>query len=117
MLFTVRYHAGCHIHLWGFNHWGFHILQPFGAYPWQAYVEPGNGHGPTPGMYRVAAPCTALSRGEFSATQSAVLQPFQLVGHIALGLGRESPDPYTFPAWWGGVFCSRFGSIQRHGQL
>ena len=24
------------------------------------------------------------------------------------GLGKESPHPSTFPAWWGGVFCSRF---------
>ena len=37
-----------------FNYWGSAIgvapLQPFGAYPWQAYMQPGNDHQPTPGM-------------------------------------------------------------------
>ena len=52
---------------------GFSLLQSFGAYPWQAYVQPGDGHQPTSGMHRVAAPSTALSRGEPPTTQSAVL--------------------------------------------
>ena len=55
---------------------GFAPLQPFGAYPWQVYMQPGDGHWPTPGMHRVAAPFTALSRGKPPATQSAVLQLF-----------------------------------------
>ena len=38
---------------------GFAPLQPFEAYPWQAYVQPGDGHQPTPGMHRVIAPSTA----------------------------------------------------------
>ena len=42
---------------------GFAPLQPFEAYLWQAYVQPGSGHLPTQGMHRVAAPSTALSRG------------------------------------------------------
>ena len=25
--------------------------QPFGVYPWQAYVQPGDGHWSTPGMH------------------------------------------------------------------
>ena len=37
-------------------------LQPFGAYQWQAYVQPGNGHWPTQDMHRVIAPSTTLSR-------------------------------------------------------
>ena len=59
---------------------GFAPLQPFGANPWQSYVQPGDGHWPTPGMHQVAAPSSGLSRGEPSATQLAVLQPFQLYG-------------------------------------
>ena len=35
---------------------GFASWQPFGVYPWQAYVQPGDGHWSTPGMHRVAAP-------------------------------------------------------------
>ena len=54
-------------------------LQPLGAYPWKAYVHPGDGHMPMPGMHWLAASFTALRRGESSA-QSAVLQPFQLHG-------------------------------------
>ena len=42
---------------------GFAPLQPFRAYPWKAYVQAGDGHQPTPGMHRVAAPSTFLSRG------------------------------------------------------
>ena len=30
---------------------GYTPLQPFGAYPLQAYMQPGGGHLPTPGMY------------------------------------------------------------------
>ena len=37
---------------------GFAPLQPYGAYPWQAYVQPGDCHWPTPGMHRAAAPST-----------------------------------------------------------
>ena len=42
---------------------GFAPLQPFGVYPWQAYVQPGDGHQSTPGMHRVAAPTATLGRG------------------------------------------------------
>ena len=60
---------------------GFAPLQPFGAYPWQVYVQPGNGHQlPTPGMPGVAAPSTVMSREEPPAIQLAIPQPFQLYG-------------------------------------
>ena len=55
---------------------GFVPLQPFGVYPWQVYVQPGDSHQSTPGMHRVAAPSATLGRGEPSATHSAVPQPF-----------------------------------------
>ena len=54
---------------------GFASLQPFGVYPWQAYVQPGDGHWSTPGMHTVAAPSTTLGRGMPSATHSGVSQP------------------------------------------
>ena len=38
-------------------------LQSFGTYLWQAYIQPGDGHWPTPGMHRVVVPSTILSRG------------------------------------------------------
>ena len=75
---------------------GFAPLQPFGAYPWQAYVHPGDGHQPTPGMHRVAAPSTALSSWEPATTQSAVLQPFQLYGGASMHGGEGS----SFPGWF-----------------
>ena len=43
-------------------------------------MQPDDGHRSTPGMHRVAAPSTTLSRGEPSATQSAVPQPSHLYG-------------------------------------
>ena len=41
---------------------GFAPLQPLGVHPWQAYVQPGDGHQPPPGMHIMAAPSTTLSR-------------------------------------------------------
>ena len=92
---------------------GFAPLQPLGVYPWQAYVQPGDGHQPTPGMHRVATPSTTLSRGSLMLLSLLFpCHPIYMVGHTALGVGRESPDPSAFPTWWGGIFFSRFGSIQ-----
>ena len=66
---------------------GFATLQPFGVYPWQAYVQPGDRHWSTSGMHRVAAPFATFGSGEPSATHSAVPNhPICLVGHTALGL-------------------------------
>ena len=59
---------------------GFAPLQPFGVYPWQAYVQPSDGHQSMPGLHRVAALSTTLSRGEPSATHSAVPHPSHLYG-------------------------------------
>ena len=86
---------------------GFAPLQPFGVYPWQAYLHHGDGHQSTPGMHRVAAPSVTLDRGEPSATHSAVPQPFG--GAYSLGGSVEScliPLPFlhdgegsSFPVW------------------
>ena len=70
----------------GVQLWGFAPLQPLGAYPWQAYVQPGDGHQPTPDMHRVAAPSTTFSRG--SLMLPCLLFPshtIYMVGHTALG--------------------------------
>ena len=63
-------------------------LQPFGVYPWQVYVQPGDGHWSMPGMHRVAAHSATLGRGEPSATHSTVPQPFG--GAYSLGGSVES---------------------------
>ena len=89
---------------------GFASWQPFGVYPWQAYVHPGDGHRSTPGMHRVAAPTATLGRVEPSATHSAVPQP--IVGVYSLGGSIESPDSSAFATCWGGVFFSRFGAVR-----
>ena len=91
----------------------FASLQPFGAYPWKAYVQTGDGYWPTPDMHRVAALSTTLSKGSLLLlSQLSPSLSNYMVGHTALGLGRESPSPSSFLAWWGGVFFSRFGSNQ-----
>ena len=71
---------------------GFAPLQPFGVDPWQAYVQPGDGHRSTPGMHRVAAPSATLSRG-------SLLLLIQLFPNYPIywGLSGESPDPSAFP--------------------
>ena len=54
-------------------------------------MQPGDGHWSTPGMQRVAAPSGTLSKGEPSATQSAVPQPSHLYGGAySLGGSAES---------------------------
>ena len=62
---------------------------------WQSYVQPGDGHWPTPGMHRVTAPSTTLSRGEPYATPSAVAQPSHLYGgaYSIGGLAESHPIP------------------------
>ena len=67
---------------------GFEPLQPFGVYPWQAYVKPGGGQWSTPGLHQVAAPPATLGRVEPSATHSAVPQPID--GVYSLGGSIES---------------------------
>ena len=62
---------------------GFAPLQPFGVYPWQAFVQPGDGHWSTPGMHRVTAPSATLGRGSLLLLIS--LFSSHLVGHTALG--------------------------------
>ena len=65
---------------------GFTPLQPFGIYPWQAYVQHGDGHWSTPSMHRVAAPSATMSRG--SPLLLSLLfpnHPIYMVGHTALG--------------------------------
>ena len=67
---------------------GFAPWQPFGVYPWQAYVQPGDGHWSTPGVHRVAASSATLGRVEPSATHSTVPQP--IGGVYSLGSSKES---------------------------
>ena len=65
---------------------GFASLQPFGAYPWEAYVQHGDGHQPTPGMHRVAASSTVFSRGSLMLlNQLFPSHPKYMAGHTALG--------------------------------
>ena len=72
-------------------------LQPFAVYPWQAYEQPGDGHLPMPGMQRVAAPTATLSGGSLLLlSQLFPNHPIYMVGHTALELSRESPDPSVF---------------------
>ena len=64
---------------------GFAPLQPFGVYPLQAYVQPGDGHWSTPGMHRVAAPSTTLSRGSLLLLSWLSPNHPSIWGHTALG--------------------------------
>ena len=77
---------------------GFAPLQRFGVYPWQAYMQPGDGHPSTPGMHRLAAPSTTLDRGEPSATHSAVPQPSHLFGGAYNLWGLEESHLIPLPS-------------------
>ena len=68
---------------------GFAPLQPFEVYPWQAYLQPGDGYQSMPGMHRVNAPSTTLSRGSLLLLSLLFPNhPINMVGHTALGLGK-----------------------------
>ena len=58
-------------------------LQPFGVYPLQAYVQPGDGHWSMPVIHRMAAPSATLGRGRLLLLIQ--LFPNHLVGIQALG--------------------------------
>ena len=61
-------------------------LQPFGVYPWQAYVQPGDGHQSMPSMHRVVAPSATLVRGSLLLFSWLFPNhPIYMVGHTALG--------------------------------
>ena len=89
---------------------GFVPLHPFGAYPWQAYVQPGDGHWPTTGMYRVAAPSPSLCRGSLMLLNLLFPNhPNYMVGHTAFGT-RQS-HPITLPFLNGGEGSSFPGLV------
>ena len=65
---------------------GLTLSQPFRLYPWHAYVPPGAGPWPMPGVHQVAAPCTALSRGSFMLlTPLSFSHSINMVEHTVLG--------------------------------
>ena len=71
---------------------GFAPLQSLGVYLWQTYVQPGDGHWPTPGMHRVAAPSTTLSRGSLLLLSLLFpSHPIYMVGHTALEAWQRVP--------------------------
>ena len=72
--------CGCNVSPMGTQTLGFSTLQPFGVYPLQAYVPPGDCSWLIPRGHQVAAPPTALGRGEFHATHSAVPMSFHQYG-------------------------------------
>ena len=76
------------------NHWVCTIAS-LGVYPWQAYVQPGDGHWPTPSMHRVAAPSTTLSRKRLMLLHLLVPQLSHLYGgaYSFGGLAESHPIP------------------------
>ena len=97
--------------LFGAQLLGFVPLPPLGVYLWQAYAQPGDGHWPTPGMHRVAAPSTTLSRGEPYATQSAVSQPSHVYGGAYSFVGLAESHPIPPPSLHGGEGSSFPGLV------
>ena len=88
-------------------------LQPFGVYPWPAYVQPDDGHRSMPGMHRVAAPSTTLRRG--SLLLLGLLfpdHPIYMVGHTALRAWKRVTQSLCLSYMMGRVFFSRFGAIR-----
>ena len=81
---------------------GFAPLQPYGVSPWQAYVQPGDGHWSTPGMHRVAASSTTLSRGHLLLlSQLFPNHPLYMVGPTPLGAKQIVTQSLCLPYMMG----------------
>ena len=77
-------------------------LQLFGVYLCQTYVQPGDGHQPTPGMHRVTAPSTTLSRVSLMLLSLLSLShPIYMVGHTALGTWQRVTQSICLPYMMG----------------
>ena len=84
MLSTFRFPCGCLFDLWWAQPLGFTLQEPLGAYPWQAYVHPGDGLRPRPGMHWVAAP-SMLQMGSLMLLSSlSSNHSSSMVGHVVL---------------------------------
>ena len=105
LLSAFRCHAGCHVHLWGLNCWGLFHFNPLeficGRHMCNLVM--------VIGLHQVCTECLfpPLHWVGWSLMLLHLLfpsHPIYMVGHTALGLGSESPNPSTFPAWWEGSF-------------
>ena len=68
--------------------------QLFGVYPWQAYVQPDDGHWSMPGKDILAAPSATLSGGSLLLLSLLFPNhPIYMVGHTALGAWQSHPMP------------------------
>ena len=75
------------------SHCGVQHHNFFKVYPLQAYMPPDNGLCPMSGVYLVAAPPTALSRGNIMLlNQLYPSYSSNMVGHTTLGT-QQSPSP------------------------
>ena len=74
-------------------------------------MQPDDGHWPTPGMHRVAAPSTTFSMGEPYATQSAVPQPPHLYGGVYSFGGLAVSHSISLPSMHGGEGSSFPGLV------
>ena len=101
MLSVFRYHAGCHINLWGFKCWGLHHC---------SLLELTHGRHMC-NLVMVTSPhqeCTEwllpplLWVGEpFATHQLYSSHSNYMVGHTALGAWQRVTQSLNLPAWWG----------------
>ena len=75
----------------------FAMPQPYGVYPWHAYVPPGDGPWRIPRVQQVTAPSTAASIWELYATHSSFPQPFHQYGG-AYSSGTWQSHPIHLPS-------------------
>ena len=88
------------VFIYGGSNIGVCTIATPGAYPLQVYVQPGNGHQPTPGMHRVAAPSTALS-SFMLLNQLSPSHPNCMFGHTALGAWQRVTSSLCLPCMVG----------------
>ena len=70
-------------------------------------MQPGDGHQSMPGMHRVAAPSTTLSRGSLLLLSLLFPNhPIYMVGHTALGAQQRVTQCLCLPYMMGRVFFS-----------
>ena len=109
LLSTFRCHAGCCSYLLGLSYWGLQHCNPLELICGRHMCHLVMVIGPHQVCTEWLLPPLPWVGGKLLLLiQLFPSHPIYMVGHTALVVGRESPDPCTCPAWWEGSLFPGF---------
>ena len=105
---TFRFQCGCILHQLGLNNFGLYLFNPLEHTSGRNMCLLVLVHGPCQ-EYMSSWYLPLLQEGGCLMLLKLLPQPFNQYGGVYnFGDLAESPDPSTFPTYWGGVFFLRF---------